>query len=385
MPNMINGMQQTMNINQTQREIDVSSKIALLQPDKAPLTALLRRLNKKVATNPIFHWFEDDLQARWDAVNNAAGYSNSATSIVVDTGDLFKVGDIVKVPRTGEVMRVTAVSGNTLTVVRGVGTTAAAALQDNDTLLILGNANKEGGLAVEAQSTQVATIFNYTQIFKTSVKVSKTLAASNLHTGDERTYQRRKKAIEHAVDIERAFLFGEKSETVSNGDVIRTTGGVLSFLTAGASNVLDVSANGILSEDTLEAYLETLFRYGSSSKLCLAGPRLITVINSYGRDKIQLNPKAAEYGLKIYTYISAHGELNLVKHPLLENAYAKYGIILDLENLAYRPLQGRDTKLNTEIQPPDADYFLDEYLTEAGLELKLPKTHGLIIGANAKA
>jgi hypothetical protein len=76
-------------------------------------------LGKRAAVNPEYSWQQDDLEPRFDAINNGAGYSNSATSLVVDNGAYFAQHYLVKVTRTGEVIRVTAVSSNTLTVVRG--------------------------------------------------------------------------------------------------------------------------------------------------------------------------------------------------------------------------------------------------------------------------
>jgi len=380
------GLRHTGNINQLRRKLDVSDRISLLQPNKAPLTVLLRKLAKKPTINPIFYWFEDDLQPKWDAVNNAGGHGASDTSIVVDRGALYSVNDLVKVPRTGEVMLVTSVDpvNNTITVKRGIGETAPAPLENGDPLVIIGNAHKEGSLAPEAKGTVVETVYNYTQIFRTTVKVTKTQEASELYGGSDRLYQRRKKAIEHAVDIERAFLFGERSEDLSGSEPRRTTRGVISFLTANTDNILDVSSDGKLSEALLEEFFESLFRYGSSKKVCLASARLISIFNTFGRDKIRMTVGEETFGIKVMQYISAHGELQLIKHPLLEGSvYGKYGIILDLEeDIKYRPLKGRDTMLNTNIQPPDADYYLDEYLTEAGLELRAPKKHGMSIGAN---
>jgi hypothetical protein len=386
MSDLITGLRHTANINQTRRKYDVSDRISLLQPNKAPLTVLLRKLAKKTTINPIFHWFEDDLQPKWDAVDNTGGYSASDTSIVVDRASLYNTNDLVKVPRTGEVMLVTAVDSatNTLTVQRGIGETDPAALVDDDPLVIIGNAHKEGSLAPEAKGTVVETIYNYTQIFRTTVKVTKTQEASELYGGSDRMYQRRKKAIEHAVDIERAFLFGERSEDLTGSEPRRTTRGVVSFLIGNTDNILDVSSDGKLSEALLEEFFESLFRYGSSKKVCFASARLISIFNTFGRDKIHMKVGEDTFGIKVMQYISAHGELQLIKHHLLEGSvYGKCGIILDLEeDIKYRPLKGRDTMLNIGIQPPDADYYLDEYLTEAGLELRAPKKHGLIIGAN---
>jgi len=380
------GLRHTGNINQLRRKLDVSDRISLLQPNKAPLTVLLRKLAKKPTINPIFYWFEDDLQPKWDAVDNTNGYGANDTTIVVDRGALYSVNDLVKVPSTGEVMLVTSVDpvNNTITVKRGIGETAPALLGNDDPLVIIGNAHKEGSLAPEAKGTVVETVYNYTQIFRTTVKVTKTQEASELYGGSDRLYQRRKKAIEHAVDIERAFLFGERSEDLSGSEPRRTTRGVISFLTANTDNILDVSSDGKLSEGLLEEFFESLFRYGSNKKVCFASPRLISIFNAFGRDKIRTVVGEETFGIKVMQYISAHGELQLIKHPLLEGSvYGKYGIILDLEeDIKYRPLKGRDTMLNTNIQPPDADYVMDEYLTEAGLELRSPKKHGLIIGAN---
>jgi len=380
------GLRHTGNINQLRRKLDVSDRISLLQPNKAPLTVLLRKLAKKPTINPIFYWFEDDLQPKWDAVDNTNGYGANDTSIVVDRASLYNINDLVKVPSTGEVMLVTSVDpvNNTITVKRGIGETAPASLANDDPLVIIGNAHKEGSLAPEAKGTIVETVYNYTQILRTTVKVTKTQEASELYGGSDRLYQRRKKAIEHAVDIERAFLFGERSEDLSGSEPRRTTRGVISFLTANTDNILDVSSDGKLSEGLLVEFFESLFRYGSSKKVCFASPRLISIFNAFGRDKIRTVVGEETFGIKVMQYISAHGELQLIKHPLLEGSvYGKYGIILDLEeDIKYRPLKGRDTMLNTNIQPPDADYVMDEYLTEAGLELRSPKKHGLIIGAN---
>jgi len=51
----------------------------------------------------------------------------------------------------------------------------------------------------------------------------------------------------------------------------------------------------------------------------------------------------------------------------LEGAvYGGMGVVLDMENLAYCPLKGRDTKLLTNRQDNDEDSQKDEYLSEFG-------------------
>jgi len=367
----------TGNVLQDRRVVDMSDEIALLEPSKTPLITLTKRLNKRVATNPEFNWLEDELGARWDAVNQA-NEASVGTSVVVDNASYFAVDDIVKVPRTGEVMRVTAVdtATNTLTVVRGYGTTTAALLVDNDPLVIIGNAIREFSSAPTIKDKQEVKKTNYTQIFRTPFGVSRTLDKSKMYGGKDIAYLRKKKGIEHAVDIERAFLFGEPKEDLTGDTPRRTTGGVLYWIT---TNVVDVGTS--LTEVAFEEWCETVFRYGSDTKLLLASARLVSVINQWAAGKLQTVPKDKTYGIAVQQYLSAHGELYIVKHHLLEgNIYGKMGIALDMDKLAYRPLQGSDTKLKLNIQNNDEDGEKDEYITEAGLELKNEKCHAVIKG-----
>lgn len=374
---VITGTRITKNINQDRRVVDMSKGIALLQPSKSPLIVLTKRLKKAKPTyNPIYHWLEDDLQGRWGAVDGAHADASAITVAVAD-GTLFAKGDIIKIPRTGEIMRVSDISTNNLTVVREYGTTTKAALVDKDPVLILGNARPEAGSAVDARTVVTSTVYNYTQIFSKSVAVSKTLDASKLYGGDDRAYQRRKAGIEHAIDIERSMWFGERAEKHSGGTTIRAMGGVLSLIKDKAQAY---GASNSLTEDNFEkGFLEKLFQYGSDKKVMFCAPRVLSVINSWGRHKLDTVVGATEYGLDISKYISTHGDLLLVRHPLFEGpVYGKMGVALDLENVAYRPLVGRDTKLRTNIGAEKDDFYLDEYLTEAGFEIKLPETHGIL-------
>lgn len=368
----------TANINAARRVVDMAEKIAFLQPSAAPFTVLTKRAKKRVVTNPKFEWLEDELAPRWDAVNMATGAAAAVDEIVVDHEGYFTVGDLVKVPSTGEVMRVTEIAAAThkLTVVRGFGETTAADIADDATLLIIGNVNEEGGGARAENIIDSTNAYNYTQIFKTPFSVTGTMDASKLYGGSERARLRLKKGIEHMVDMERAFLFGERKEDTTGAHPARTTRGLLTFLT---QNIVD--ANGALTEAEFEGFLEDGFLYGSPKKLLLASPKVISVINQFAAGKLQTKVGDKTYGLQVMTYLSAHGEVNIVKEPLFEGAvYGGYAALLDMDYVYYCPLSGRDTKLETNIQNNDEDGFKDQYLTEAGIKIQLPKAHALLTG-----
>lgn len=382
-PEMITGTRDTNNITQNKRVIDMAEKIALLQPNKAQFLSILKISKRNIRTvfNPKFEWMEDDYGAAWDAINAGAGYASGITSIVVDNGAYFSPGYVVKVPRTGEVMLVTAVATNTLTVTRGYGTTAAAALVDNDPLLIIGNANEEGAGSPEIKTTKEVQKYNFTQIFRSPFGVTRTNEMSKMYGGKDLNYQQAKKGVEHKMMIERSLLLGERKEDITGAKPKRTTGGIISFLTAN-----NYDAGGALTQAEFDnSFAEVVFAKGSEEKLLICSARLLSVINGWAMGKLEVNQEAKRYGLDIRQYVTPHGIFNLVKasHALTGAVYGGYGICIDPENVRYAPLEGSDTKLKTNIQDNDEDGRRDEYLTEAGVEVKLPETHGLLTGVTS--
>lgn len=389
---VIAGQRRTDNVASSQRVIDMAKEINLLEPESAPITTVLNRLyeggRRRRATDPKFQWHEDELEGRSDAVNNGAGYSSTATSVVVDSGTLFAVDDLVNVPRTGEVFLVTAISTNTLTVVRGVSGSGNAALVDDDPLYIIGTAADEGGTSFEARSANPTPVVNYTQILKTSVNASGSwMSSSNESSPHDWPYQIKKAGIEHAKDKELAFLLGKPSADAgdsSAGDR-RTTGGVLHFATQN-----NTSAGGTLTEAEFETWLRSLLRYGSNRRTIFVSPLVASVLNAFATDKLQTiqadNDKT--YGLAIKEWQSIHGTLSIVKHNLLSvGVYTGYAVGIDFQaNVAYRYLNGdgpggaRDTQLLINRQENDRDGRKDEYLSECGLQFPEPKRHGVLTG-----
>ena len=71
-----------------------------------------------------------------------------------------------------------------------------------------------------------------------------------------------------------------------------------------------------------------------------------------------------------------------MQEPLLRNQWENKAILIDMKNVAYRPLVGngknRDTHIITNVQGNDTDGRKDMILTEAGLEVSLPETHGVM-------
>ena len=132
-------------------------------PNVNPLTIWSRAQSKKSLINQSFKVLEDEPLPRTTRVNNGAGYTAGNTAITVDNGSYFRPQEQVKVPRTGEVMLVKSIAGNVITVVRAYGTTAAAALVDNDQLVLMGLSQSERSVVPAAKTTKVAARTNYAE------------------------------------------------------------------------------------------------------------------------------------------------------------------------------------------------------------------------------
>lgn len=383
MPTVITGSKDTRNITQNRLVIDMSNEIGLLKPDDAALLSFLKlaQNKSKPATNPKFEWMEDGLAPRWDQINNGAGIASGVTTWTVDNGTYFSANDIVKVPRTGEVVLVTAIATNDLTVVRGYGVTSAAALVDNDPIVIIGNVNEEFAGVRTMKTTGLTALYNYTQIWRTPFGVSRTAQKTKLYGPSELSYQQMKKGVEHKKEIESSLIFGERKEDVTGSHPKRATGGALSFLTAN-----NYDAGGQLTQTEFDNNIsEVVFKYGSKDKILYASARLLSVINGWALGKLEIDQEAKKYGLSVFKYVTPFGNYNIINGMnTLEGAvYGGYGLILDPENITYRPLEGSDTSLKTNIQANDADGRMDEYLTEGGLEVRNKETHAVITGVTS--
>lgn len=378
---MIRAHESTGNVLSGHNVRDVEKGIHWLDPDAAPLTAIITRAatRKYTAKNPKFEWNEKGNAPKADLVSGAI--TTGETALVVDNPSYFGVNDVLKVGATGELLRATAVStGNsTITVTRSVGPTAAATIADNANVLIVGNAWAEGAAKGVPRSHQETTPYNYTQIFRHQFGQTNTQTNTDSYVGDGRTELRMEKGREHKIDIERAFHFGERDiDSTDTAAPIRYTGGLMYF---GTSNAL--AAGGTLTESELETWFAALFTYtgGGPTRLLLASPTVISVLDQIAASRMQVvSGRDQNYGLSLKSWITSHGDLLIVKDRLLTDAFAGYAFAVDPTKLAYTNLQNRDTSLNKEIQDTGDDRWTDEYISEVGLKVASPETMGIASG-----
>jgi hypothetical protein len=361
-----------------ERPTNFRELILYLYPNgEAPFTALLSKLRSEATNDPLFNWFEKQTPTQEMLLNGALA-GTTATSIPVrnNVARNVKQGHVILNTRTLEQMLVVADPSvdTAITVIRAWGETAAAAMNDNDTLLVIGSAYQEGDSTPSSVAYVPTRQYNYAQIFRTSLNITRTAKRTRLRTGEAIKEAKREALMLHAVEMERAFLFGQRFEDLTGPQPRRATRGIRQWVATNYNNFA-----GSITETQWENYLEGLFRYGSNEKLALCGSTALNVLNQLAKNKgkIDLEPASNTYGMSLLRYVTPFGQLLLRQHPLFNLSAAGYRqsiAFIDCDKVTYRYVD--DTDYIKNRQSPGADASLDEFLTEAGFELHFEAAHG---------
>ncbi len=274
-------------------------------------------------------------------------------------------------------------------------------LSNCDTFKIIGNINPEGGEMPDAIALNPSKVYNYTQIFRTPLSITRTARKTRLRTGDQ--YQKAKsEALEmHSWEMELAFLWGIRTENIGdNGKPERTTMGAINFIRQyAAANCDDFTLNATYAGQTwltggevwLDNLLEQIFRYGATEKLCLCGSGFLLGIQRLARARgfIDLNPVPKVYGMDIRQWVTPFGSVSFKTHPLFsyDPTTRNMGVILEPKEMTYKYID--DTSFYNESSAKThsegygqrrVDGTNEEYLTECGLEFGLPQKCAVLNG-----
>jgi len=360
---------------------DVSDLIGIISPYEIPLLdALGDPLREAVSTH--HEWLEDELLPNKDAVNdNTFTDPDVDTEFDVDNGSRFRAGDQIQIEGSEELMLVTAVDGDTLTVVRGYAGTTAEDLADNQVINILGNAALEGADKPGVRFTNRNRCGNYTQIFTAAVDVSGSdMAASQLGLADEMDYQKQERLRELIRDLENTVINGGEpsSEPQGNGTVRRTMKGIIQHL---ASNVFQTSDSGFPSGNDLdEAKVNYVLRkiWESSSgnvDLIVVGGFQKRKVNGFAEGSRSYGAADVTYKDMISIYESDFGVCRVVTTRWLPQDAV---LFVDSSRVSVLPLAGRS--FHFKPLASGGDYESGQLIGEYTLELKNEAAHGLIRG-----
>lgn len=391
-----------------------------------PLTAILSMMSEEKVDDPQFHWWTQEMGSVGGAIEGlytlpdlsvayAAGgvagdvlYAHVASALgqrlrsghqvlLRDASD-YRVDVNAKVEDVGNAAPHALV---TLTLLEDDDNSPDHDLSDADTLLVVGNINPEGGQMPDAIALNPVKVYNYTQIFRTPLSITRTARKTRLRTGNQYQKAKRECLEMHSIEMELAYFWGIRTENIGdNGKPERTTMGIVNFIRQyAAANCDDYTLNADYAgttwlangEEWLDNMLEQIFRYGANEKLILAGSGALLGINRLAKNagQINLTPESQAYGLQVMRWITPFGTVYVKTHPLFsyDATTRNMMVVLEPKELTYRYID--DTTFYGESSSkkhPEGyghrrlDGTEEEYLTECGLEFGLAEKCGILNG-----
>lgn len=397
-----------------------------------PLTGLTARMRSEKTDDPEYNWWDQTIEATNFTITAGTIYTEAtlttayvsggtqgqtvyikttaanASTIVPGMVILMRDASNVDMDVLGRVSAVTVngASSYLTTVLLEADDNSTTDLSDCDTILVVGSAYEEGAAMGSARAFKPTKHYNYTQIFRTALSLSRTAEQTKTRTNPQ-TYQKMKQeALEmHGIDMELAFWFGKPYETTLNSKPIRYTGGVMNWIKSntyattynvsnyatddsidgGAYNGKAWTASGG-GYDWFNSMLERVFRYGGKERWAVCGNGAILGIQrlAAATGSIQLQPVATRFGMNIMSWVTPFGTVNLTSHPLWnqQTMMRNMMVLLEPQNIIYRYIQ--DTKFYPDTSGNNNGNRIDgkneEWLTECGLEFHHPETCGILYG-----
>jgi hypothetical protein len=415
-PTFISGLRASADVaDAAERPKNFREAILWLDPQgMTPLTAMSAKMKKETTDDPEFSWFEEIQDAKRAVIATKSGSETTGTTntwtlsalspTALNPARQFKAGDLLMVydvsggeptdydatsttaPEVVQVLSVTA--GDTITVARGFAgnvTTPVTIELTVDQVRLIGSAYAEGAGAADGIAGSPGRYLNYTQIFKSAFNQTNTAIATRYRTGDAFANDRKRAMFRHSESLEMSALFGVAKEingtAFASGEPTRTSGGLRYFLQTNQSVGV-----GAISEDFFLDTLSRLFDYNAGGagdqRIVMLGNGALNAIQKVVRDgsgiRINYEGQVKFYGMNLLQYRIPQGTFFLKTHPLMNTdpVFRNSMFVLNGRGFIVRPLKGRDTKIQTNIQANDADQRKDQWLTETGWEVQFERTQG---------
>lgn len=334
-------------------------------------------------------WLHDVNSPTFTTMNDSGGIDGSVTTVTVTEGTYFRQGDVVGIyanaAGTGdpaEKVLVTSVSGNDLTIVRGVGSTSGAVHADGVGMRILSRMMPEGSDPVTGHTTIPTLDYNYVQILSEAVKVTKTeQAIMRYGIEDQMAFQVAKLfdddggAGKLARMLENTFYYGERviRDGTAGEQTYGSMGGFKTFVTlAGVGSSQYIDLNGAAFN---RSHLHTVLRSirqnnGRVDSLVMGGWAYEKITDMYS-GTIETTRDERIGGSEIQQIVTPHGRVKLVYDWMCPEHEMFF---VDFNKLGWVPLRPWEA---TQIRD-QGDYFITDVVGEFTFFLRNPKSFGII-------
>lgn len=316
-------------------------------------------------------------------------------------------GMIMRMDSTGENVLINSIiSPTSVSVIRGLGTVAAANAANGVSAYQVGNAFEEASIRPNALIINPVRITNLTQIFRNTWAISDTIRSTMMIAGETNVAESRQDcAAFHAADIEKALFFSQKSQGTRNGQPFRTMDGLinivgnLSYYPASYAAANITAAGGTTNYTQLESFLDPVFNQATDPKVAnervlFVGGAAKKVLNNIGRlnGTYYMVDGQTTYGLQFSTFKIARGTFRVIEHPLFNTnaSWSKMMVAVDLSTFRTAYLGDRKTQNKEFNQDNDAnDNGIDAVggtlTTEMTSVVKNPPANAVVYNMTAAA
>jgi hypothetical protein len=347
------------------KKLSVVDEILLLNPNSTPLINLLGFSDAVTQTN--HQWFEDEVYADETTVSGAK--LSTDTSVTVVDGSIFRVGHVIKI--ADELLYVSAIAGNVLTVTRGYASTTAASIADGVKVEVMFVEGIEGNDARAARNKARVAKSNNTQIFDDSVEISGSAEAVQQYgIADLYEYEKQKKQLELALQLEKALIGGV---AYTNGQV-RQMRGIRNFIQTNVTNAAAPLAANHINDAAQSIYEKGGFASGGDFKI-IVGAKQKRALSAVDNNKIMLTRADNARGQKVDMFVTDFGQFEVV---LNNNLASDELYIVDVNRMKIRPLIGRE--FFHKFMGDKGDYTVGMLVGEYTLEFKQEKAHARVKG-----
>lgn len=360
---------------------NLSPLIRMIDWTEAPL---IRRLGvdgqgkfNLVSVGPKVEWFEDAMSPR--ATTVASNYTAGQTSLVVATGTgaYFKTGDIIKVEN--ELLYVSSVATDTLTVVHSFGGSTNANHNSGVAVNLATIARLEGADWTTGHTTTVSNPYNHTQILAEAVKVSGSEAKNPEYVADVMSRSIAKligggdgmgskgKAGKLAILLEQTFFYGRRA--VGSDSASRAMGGFNQYVSTNTTNLSDSA----LTRKHIEDEMQKCYLAGGSPDLLICGAWVKRKISGFYEKYITTTRSEKRGGSVITTMETDFGEIEIMFDKWCPESEL---YIIEADRMGwvtYRPFQVFD-------RPAGGDYMVKDVLGEYSFVLTNETAHAKIYG-----
>lgn len=356
----------------------------------SPFAGMLARVPSKTISSTAVKWFS----SRWHlptltiTTPLTAAPRGRIDQVQVENSDYLIEKQVYQIQSTQEQVLILSIVGNVVAIRRGMGDIPGIAVAAGAEAAQVGTAFEESSICPLPRHSSTESAMNITQIFRNSWGVSGTVNAVTPAIGESRPSANKKEMfMDHTIEMEQAFIFGQMFETVQNGQPLRKMDGMLAMIRKYAPQNIKI-AGKTTNWDQLEEMTRSWFdvvtdQSESNDRVLFVDRRAKRVINKLGQYfyNVQATPQETSFGMDFTTFKTTDGIFRVVEHPLfnLMNLHG-FAAAFDLSPMNRHYLPGRDAAYSDTMDDNCIDAVGGTVLTEMTISNEAIESSGYIMG-----